>query len=746
MAVQYININTIDECVDSIINEFYDNIINDKEFDKKNLITYIKNNFKTLKEKTVILIDKIAKLSKIEEIITKEEEYNKIIDIFFNYTMLYLFFYLSKESTLDQIINLLNNLNKLNDDSFFKNKYLAQYDTYYKYIKDYHIVFDNLSLVGLEKFKKDNKQYIDIITSIEDLDTEVINLMIEDKTNITHYILKIIIFREIYIKEDKLIIYKLLETEEFINAEFKYIDIIDSKYDSIDYATIESLFTIKDIKDGLAEEIFQMINDYEMTKYIKDYSIETKINQLFKKKILIPITDEFLRYHKESELYDKNASTNIDQKDRVNIKDNTKIKYIINRINKVKDYYSSKVYSNPVLRSEIDKIFYQPMMYRKAIIINDIEEINIMRKLELQGKSVVEANEYYDDLLQLRKYPFIEFRITKNDSFNIKLDTTVQSLRYCNFEFKNDPKFPNMNKTELQYRIINNNVKTNIVGVALPKFNPLFKQTYLECLKVENTTDMTSLHKNAYMVCIKKLRKIFLEDKKYSNIFYWLFNTNNDIVKLDLFDNIKQLPKDDYIKLLLGKIYDEMVDITYQSIIKQINDYELLDVQIIKQIISKLESNLVLIPRQSNKYANIQKLIYYLKIETNTNTYDETEDKVNTKFIKLPRIVLEKIALHIIKISKKELHTDLIEDIDIYEDHLCKHTITWNNIIRLKKTNPNKFNQELFNFIKKYVIENKDKDYVCKSCYQLVDLSKYTTEIYPGSDSIAISYSLETEL
>ena len=746
MAVQYVNINTIDECVDSIIEEFYTNIMKDPDFNKQNLMTYVKDNFKLLKEKTIKLINNVANLSKINEIITTEIEYNKIIDIFFNYTMLYLFFYLGNITDLDKIINLLNNLNKNTDDNFFKNKYLAQYDTYYKYIKDYHIVFDNIGLVGLEKVKLSNNQYNDVISSIEQLDTDIIKIIIEDKPNITHNILKIIIFREIYIKEDKLIIYKLLENAEFINAEYKYIEIIDSKYDTIDYATIESLFTIKEIKEGIAEEIFQMINEYETTKYIKDYPIESKINQLFTKKILIPITDEFLRYHKESELYEKNISTNIDQKERVNIKDNTKIKYIINKINKVKDYYSTKVYNDPTLRADIEKIFYQPMMYRKAIIINDIEEINIMRKLELQGKSVVESNEYYDDLVQLRKYPYIDFRIVRNDSFSYKSNTTVQALRYCNFEYKNDSKFPNMNKTELQYRIINNSMKSNIVGIALPKISSLIRPTYLECDMVGNTIDMSTLHKNAYMVCIKKLRKIFLDNKKYSNIFYWLFNTKNDIIKLDLFDNITQLPKDDYIKLLLGNIYNEMVDITYQSIIKQINDSVLFNIKDVKSIISKLESNLVLIPRQSIKYAEIQKLIYYLKIETDTDTKDRTENEVDINFIKLPYIVLEKIAIHIIKISKKELLTDLIDDIDIYEDHLCQHTITWNNIIRLKKSNPNKFNQELFNFIKKFVIENNDKDFVCKSCYQLIDLSKYTTEIYSGSDSIAISYSLETEL
>ena len=45
-------------------------------------------------------------------------------------------------------------------------------------------------------------------------------------------------------------------------------------------------------------------------------------------------------------------------------------------------------------------------------IINDLEEINILRKLELQGKSVTDSNEFYEDLKQIRSYPYIEFKFT----------------------------------------------------------------------------------------------------------------------------------------------------------------------------------------------------------------------------------------------------------------------------------------------------------------------------------------------
>ena len=140
-----------------------------------------------------------------------------------------------------------------------------------------------------------------------------------------------------------------------------------------------------------------------------------------------------------------------------------------------------------------------------------------------------------------------------------------------------------------------------------------------------------------------------------------------------------------------------MVNITYQSALNQINRFEKINIDTAKKILKNLESKLVLIPRQSSQYAELMKLIYYIKAETFTDTYDKLEDRipgVDVKFIKLPKIILEKIALHVIKISKSELLA-YDDDSDMYEGHTCQHSITWNSIMKYKKSDPNKFNQEL---------------------------------------------------
>lgn len=758
MLSESLYINNVDECVNNIIDSLYLELIEEKSIKKKlESNDYMLNKFDQILDKINLIIKSNTKQFNIMDIITNPDSMNRIMNLFNNYVLLYLFFNQGLKNGLEDMLNIINKLSKKYQIDFFHNQYLTQYSMYLEYIINFKYALLNAKIMD-NKIIFDQKTLtnIDVMQSLNAINIEVLINIINHKEDLTHNVLKIIIFREIYMKEDKLMIFQILENEELASAEFKYIEIIDSKYDTIDYGVIESLFSSSDIKSGLAEEIYQMITDYETSKFNNDLTSEMKINHLFKKKILIPITDEFLRYHKDTELYDKNIGTKIDPKQRVNKKDNTKIRYIVTKVNKIKDYYSTKIRSDKTQLEEIERYFYQPMMYRKAIIINDLEEINILRKLELQGKSVTDSNEYYEEIKQMRTYPFIEFKHTPVDSFSFNPLESTTSIRYCNFEYKSDPKYPNIGKTELQYRTINNHTKANIVGVAIPRFNLIHtnninrqNQTIIPCHTVNQTLDMAILNKNSFIVALKKLRKLFLTNKSYSKILYWIFNKKNDTIKLELFDNVKQLPTDEYIKLLLSKIYDEMVHITYELAIAELDKFEHVEIKTAMEILTNLESKLVIIPKQSIEYAELMKLIYYIKAEVNESTYDTSEDIIpgtNNKLIKLPRVLLEKVTLHVINISKTELVKSMADDIDQYEGYMCQHTITWTNIMKFKKSNPNKFNQELFNFIKKYVVENSDSDFVCKSCYQLVDLRKYTTEIYPGSDSIAISYGLETEL
>ena len=180
MSSQSLYINSIDECVNNIVDSFYLEIIEDKQLKKKldspDYIVEI-SNFKKLKDKINLLIIKNVESFKINEIITNKIEYDKIIILFTDYVLLYYFFYLGLNSDLNKVLDTLNKLNaKLNDD-FFKNRYLTQYGIYYKYIKDYYLVFTNLDRIGLVKNESNAdqifiKEHEEIIKQIQSMDIE----------------------------------------------------------------------------------------------------------------------------------------------------------------------------------------------------------------------------------------------------------------------------------------------------------------------------------------------------------------------------------------------------------------------------------------------------------------------------------------------------------------------------------------------------------------------------------------------
>jgi hypothetical protein len=217
-----------------------------------------------------------------------------------------------------------------------KNNNLLDSETISKIIKIYNLYIDI-------KLKK-NKELID------DID----EFFLKNKES-DFNLIKIIIVNYVYLGEYRQNILELIENKELENTESKIIEIIDSKEDEIDYNNLEMLFDINE--KYLSEIFYQMIIDYENNIFEDSLSVEQKINKLFNKKILIPITDEFIRYNKYT---DKVNNTNVKL-------DN--IRKVVTNINSVADIYSKK-------DIEHDKVFYQQLLCKKAILYNNNEEIN----------------------------------------------------------------------------------------------------------------------------------------------------------------------------------------------------------------------------------------------------------------------------------------------------------------------------------------------------------------------------------
>lgn len=685
-------------------------------------------------------------------VLTDEKTIKVIKDTISKYFYLYCLLRLAFINNIDEIRDLLIKQEKIGKFVLDTNNiYLVIY--YATMIIDINLIIKNMNdLTKVPDIQKKTNALNFLNNLGQDFVTEI---FIKNNKSYKHNVLKTIIFREIYKTTDMPNIIKLIELEELSKAEFTYIDIVDSLIDEIDYDTIEKLFSSKDTRKDMAEYMYEMLVDYETKFDTQTVSQEQKINELFNNNILIPITDEFLRYHKDSERYEKNVGTQkIDPRERTSKKDNTKIRYIVTKINKLIDYHNIKKKGDKNSIEELNKLLYPSLIYRKVVIINELEELSIINKIINQGKHAMENNEFYSDLISFRSYPYINFKDVNKYGFQFKFDNTKLALRYCNFEYKDAEKFPMQYKNYIQTRVAPKDNYVNIVGVAINPVHlddPLRKKETATCIKLSGTTDISN-GKNGYMNTLKVIKNLVNNDVGYQMMPYWIFNKNNDKIKMKTYENLSQMNSEEYFKFLISKIYDELISVTYERIINKINQNLDLTLFGTKEIINSIQNSLITI-YNSNYYNDVLSYIYYRKFSlSNLPLYDKNENKIpglNSKLIKIPTYKETEKKEATILIKKQEFLTGVAEEeIDeLIESSLCQHQITWNLINIYKKKDPNKFNQALFEFIKKYVTENKDKEYICTSCYQYVDVKKYMHDSFTSSiNNVALSVPLEANL
>ena len=667
-------INQIDEIINNVIDSLYNTKI-DVEKKIHDLI-----DKKTLKNINNLVDNRYC--SNILNIIEK-------LILYF----IILLFGIDKKDFTKYIINLSKELpNKLDSE------------TISKIIKLYNLYID------IKLKKKD---------LIIDIDLSLINL--KNKEGVFNLI-KILIVKYVYEEEYRHGILELIEHKELENTEFKYIEIIDSKEEEIDYNNLEMLFDINEKK--YSEIFYQMIIDYENNLLEENISIEQKINYLFKKKILIPITDEFIRYNKYNEKFDN-----------VNIKLD-KIRSVVSNINIVTDIYSKK---NP----DYGKYFYQSLLNRKAVLYNNIEEINSINKLLNIGLTAMRSNEYFHDLLIYKQYPYINFNNFKNYGFSFLSFESINSIRYSNFEFKKT----NLNNL-LETRVISSDSRVNIIGVALPKYSIFNNSTIIQCTKVKNTYNLDNIPKKSYKYVMAKIKQMLLNNVDNKIIIYWIFNKNKDIFTTDTYNDINELSFEDFYRYMISTFYDVIIDITYQKILNNIEKCKTL--YECNYISNNIQNKLINFSDNSKYNINLQKVFIEITKKKKEIKYDKNEDiipGINTELIKLPKYINERNKLINIRISNID-NDNNDNNYEYFNDHaICQHNISWDKLYIYKKKDPNYFNQLLFEFKKQYITINLEGDFVCKSCYQHVNIKSYAFDWVSDTDKgIGLSFTLETQL
>ena len=450
-------INSIDELFDSILNKFYDFLY------KKDIFNKFKkdSNFVVYQEEILKLIDNFASTIPKEDIIKviKKENYlNDIFNIIKRYCAYYIYLgiaYYYKDGRDLFVTNIIES-SKNQKDTVYKIENFFNSDNNSKIINFYS---DIQNINGLVEFKTMDKIKIIIsnnpikFTNTLKLFNELGDEFIENNFLINNNfknIIKTIIFRQIYLKEEKKIINEILNDIEKEEGEYKYIEIIVSNTKKIvDFNIIQKFLNIAQLRTGLAEEIYDYLEKNQESKEIIINENQDFINYLFINKIIIPITEDFLRFHKDSEKYDTESE---------NKKDDTRIKYIITKMNNIRNYYSPIINKNPKLKLEISNNFYKNLDPRMAVLYNDNEEIKIIQKLSSSDNAA--DFDLLIELQNLRKYAYVNFKNSSRDYIKLRPKKSIDAIRLINLKKKKEP---------IETRIGNSNIDLNIVGIA---FNP----------------------------------------------------------------------------------------------------------------------------------------------------------------------------------------------------------------------------------------------------------------------------------
>jgi hypothetical protein len=754
-------INKIDELIDKIIDDFYNRIMI-----RKDILKYLDeiNFVKYQLEINKILSDYITHLDKkdINNILQDETNTLKLIEVIKRYIAYYIFltfafFYKGKiETFINNIVEFTKNQPNFNFkiDSFFNSESNSIVIKLYTLIKNTLVILDSNNVKILQLIKKPD--YNEANNFLKEVGSEIIDTSFRIKSvnnNVheqAHNIIKTIIILEIYLKSDKQAVYHFLEKSEIKEGEFIYIDIVLPKIEFIDFNTIELTLSQHDVESGLASEIYDIITKYEESELTKEITHDEKILELFNNKIFIPITEDFLLYHKDTEKYEKALSTT-NPATQTKKKDETKIKYIINKIDNVTEYFSKAAKEKEEIRKNIEKLFYTPLSERRAILINIIENIKIINKLQNQGKKAIENNEYYHDLLTYRKYPYINFKDFQQYGFSIMTTQTIDTIRSINFEKVN---INNRNKN-IQFRISSNEAFINIVGLIIPpKYNDI------KCFKIKDFIDIRKVgykkgekaekNSNGFITVLKVLNKVLFDasDKERPPIF-WLFDLEKDKFQIEKYSVTTKMDTNEQIKIMMSKLYDNTVLLISDGIYKIINKRKNITLQNFEKIIKNIVS-IMPIPMNTDVYYNLQKTIFSEKLIKFQDRYDINEDAfpgLVGEIIKLPSFKKEKnLTIPIIKLEReikpKQIKESELADVEKH-GAICQHNISWDNLMAIRKKNPNKFSELIFEFFQQYITKSYEEEYICKSCGTLINLKQYVLDGSYDSDGRFISFNIQ---
>lgn len=705
-------INKIDDLLDKILDDFFNKVIKNKY----NIVSNFVRNQKLINEYMSEYIQKLD-YAEIKTIIKKQEIINYITEIIKRYLYYYFFLYIGYffESKNDVFINSIVEFSRNQPsfnykvENFFNAENNANIIEMYLTIKNIIILLESDKPNSQYKNKPAFSAALGILNLLgPEFVTKVFKEKSYTKEERAHNIVKIVIILELYKNKEKKMITEVFNLIEKEIGEYIFIDILVPKKKYLDYTFVQQILTTRELKSGILNDIWNFITESEQDIVFKDDTFDENILRLLKSGIVVPIVDDFLLYHRENERYDVNINTNTNTEEKTI--ETTGIKYIVSKIETTSELYSSPYTSKEKALKNLNNI----MSEDKAIIINNNEDLNIIIKLLNQGRRVIENNDYFNDLANYRVYPYINFKDFEKYGFNMHLDKTIDVIRNI---FNN--------KQNLQVRVGSADSFINIIGFAV-------SDTYNKNIRCKTSNDMVNIHKltkNGFSNTLQFITESKLENKKFKSVLCWFFNKETDIFNRK-FEGSGEKTQSNYFKMMVNSMYNNILVEIHNKILKSLKKNTSIDIN--KKIMSSIEKKFMSIPIKTDLYDNLEYNLYFHKNNIITPQYDTREDIFYgmDEAIPLPTYKKPKILLNVVKINlanplkskTTELHEPLSE---IKKDSVCQHYVSWDIMTNFRKSNPNKFIDLINIFTEQYVMENNIKEFVCKSCSQLLKIRDY---------------------
>jgi hypothetical protein len=737
-------VNKIDETVDIFIDDFYNKVVIpevSKYYDEANFVKFQKDINKSLTEYFNNIDRKI-----INDILNNEENTDKLIEYIKKYIGYYLiltigFFYKHKyETFMNNVIEFSKNQYgySLKIDNFFNSESNATIIKYYTIIKNMLTILsaDSTKMAQIIK-NKNYKETIEFLNMCgqeyvdENFKLKSLHGKVEEQA---HNIIKTIIVSEIYMKQDKQNVYLFLEQSENITGEFIYIDVVVQSSDIIDYNMIESVLSPKDRDMGLASEIYELLTEYDVYK-TQTIDHDTKIINLLNSGLVVPVSEDFLLYHKDSENYDKYIGKLSATSKK---KDEPRIKYVINKIETLSEYYSP---SNDKEKLEsIGKLFDPLLTDVQGAVINHVENSKIMSKLDSSGGR---TNEYYNDLKNYMKFPYINFKDFKKEGFSIVTPRSIDTIRSISFDYISN----NSKGKSVQFRSSNPNNPLHITGFIIP--NKIYD---IKCAKLGNIVNLRTIKyknkdktiKNGYNASLEIINRT-MQGNNYPHL-YWKFNLEKDKVSFKNYDVTSKLNTSEQTKMIVVQLYNDIVTLIIQNILNALKNNKI-SMQHFTKYLNKINGNLIDLSVNTEIYDDFIKTIYLNNLVEYEDKYDTKSDiftGLTGEVIKLPTYKFVKTSkIEIIKLPKTYEYAFKVETKDQQlVNSICQHNITWDNLMAIKKREPNKFNDRLFAFFLQYVDKTYDNQYICKSCNSLVNIGNFVQEGSYDEDGHFLSFNV----